>query len=622
MGSVYFITLLLLALSFITTKKTDRALNIFSFIMITIGVIFSYNIFVCYILTFFTIPITLLNLSIINIISAILLFIPTLINRKVQQYTFNKTDFMYIILLSVCTLVVAHLNTGFSSSIKYETGDPSVHYLTAEMFAESDSLLIKEQDPVHKSFATTKNMAYVNSGLIMKCLKNAINTFDNYHIFIGFSIFILIITAISMYTTISAFATNKKTKFLAFLVSLIYVMGYPLNSFLFGFEYLSIALFIICLIFDILHYFEAYEIKLSYFILILALLNFGLFNSYYMFVTFLYPAQWIYFSINSYKEKNKFRGVFSKRNISVLIITLLLPFLLGYVYYMEPQIYNTLSQNKQLSLEGTLGTSEYLVTKGFAVNGYIYVNLFSNMILLLPITLYLIYNKLKENKFPILTFIFCLCFILILLIGFAFGKVSAYYLSKNYFALWFILFYLNFKGIIEIYNKNSKISFSIISVYLILILINLTFTNTKIQHSVGRTNESLATIVEIFGVNKDIIKNHDIDLNNKQMQILKYFTNNIDYDKKVEFVCDMEQYFWTYSLTRYINNNDKSLDEQVAGQHLLELKCESTERNIDDAEYIVYFNEAKNYEQLKEKIFVQGNIIFENEVGGIIECTK
>ena len=65
---------------------------------------------------------------------------------------------------------------------------------------------------------------------------------------------------------------------------------------------------------------------------------------------------------------------------------------------MEPQIYNTLSQNKQLSLEGTFGTSEYLVTKGFAVNGYIYVNLFSNMILLLPITLYLIYNKLKENK--------------------------------------------------------------------------------------------------------------------------------------------------------------------------------------------------------------------------------
>ena len=55
---------------------------------------------------------------------------------------------------------------------------------------------------------------------------------------------------------------------------------------------------------------------------------------------------------------------------------------------------------------------------------------------------------------------------------------------------------------------------------------------------------------------------------------------------------------------------------------MLELKCESTERNIDDAEYIVYFNEAKNYEQLKEKIFGQGNIIFENEMGGIIECTK
>ncbi len=85
MGIIYTLTVLILFISFILIKKTDKKLNILGFVAITIGVLFCYNTFVCYVLTFFTIPVTLLNLSIINLaISIVLMFF---IIRKKQIQT-------------------------------------------------------------------------------------------------------------------------------------------------------------------------------------------------------------------------------------------------------------------------------------------------------------------------------------------------------------------------------------------------------------------------------------------------------------------------------------------------------------------------------------------------------
>lgn len=622
MGIVYLVTLLFLVIIFILTPKTDKKLDIFGFSTITIGLVFCYNVLICYILTFFVIPISLLNLSIINMICIGILCLPILKKRKIQVYEMHKIDIVYICLLGLSTLIVAYLNFGFSFNIKYETGDPSVHYITSKMFANSDSLLIKEEDTVHKSFTTMKTISYVNSGIIMKCFQGPIDSYYDYYIFIGFGIFILLVTSISMYTTISSFSIDKKTRFIAFVMSLMYTMGYPLNSLLFGFEYLSVSLFLLCLIFNMIYYFENKQLKNIFFMGMLFLLNFGLFNAYYMFIVFVYPAMWIYFCIKSYKENKK---IFDKKNICLLLVTLVVPFLLGYIYYMEPQAYAIII-NKNVPLGNELGgTTEYLLQKGFAVNGYIYVNLYTNMLLLLPIPIYLIIKRWEENRFSILTLIFCLLFIQILLIGFSMNKVSVYYLSKNYFALWFILFYLNYKGIIEIYKKYSEIPFILIAFYTLLIIINLILGNAEPEHTSGATNENLNTIAEVFVVNKSMIKNHNTDLTVEELQILKYLYDNIDYNRKVEIVGYMEQFFWAYSLTNYINNSDEVITDKISmaqGQYLLELKARDTEKNLNKADYIIYFNRTDAYEKMKDTISKQGDIIFENASGGIVECKK
>lgn len=616
MQIIYILSLIILIISFILIKKTNKKLNILSFINITIGVMFCYNTFISYVLTFFTIPVTLVSLTIINIFLSIIIITLILWKKQIQKYEINKIDMLYIGILAITVLIVSYLNFGFPFNIKYETGDPSVHYLTSEMFAENDSLLITDRDEAYGGFSTRKTVSYVNSGLIMKCLDGVIDSFYNYNIFIIFGIFVLFITASSMYTTISTFAIDKKTRFLAFVVSLIYTMGYPLNSFLFGFEYLSMGILLICLVFDMVYYFKNQQLKLVYSIIIFALLNFGVFSAYYMFVPFLYPALWLYFCIHSY-EKDK--SLFTKKNVTLLITTLLIPFFLGFIYHIAPQIYGVII-NANLDTETMFNYSSHLVGSGLSTYGYIYVNLYSNMLLLLPIPIYLVIKKWKDNKFAGMNMIFCIAFIELLLFGFTFGKVSIYYLSKNYFALWFILFYLNYKGLVEIYKKYPKVSFGIVGFYVVLIILNLLFVDTTLENRELNPNERLTTVVEVFGANKTILKYKKTDFYTEELELLKYLKDNISYDNKVEIVGDMEQGYWAYTLTGYLN--DKFQDYTQKGQNGLTIKMLNAKDDIEDADYIIYFNRTDYYKALQKRIHELGDIVFENNSGGIVKCKQ
>lgn len=614
MQIIYILSLLILAITFILIKKTDKKLNILSFINITIGIIFCYNTFSSYVLTFFTIPVTLANLSIINVVLDIVLIAVILIKKQIQQYEIRKIDVLYIAILGIVVLLVSYLNSGFPFNIKYETGDPSVHYLTSEMFSENDSLLITQRDEAYNNFTTRKTVSYVNSGLIMKCLDGVIDSFYNYNIFIAFGIFVLFITASSMYTTISSFAIDKKTRFLAFVISLIYTMGYPLNSFLFGFEYLSMGILLIELVFDMVYYFKEKELKLPYVITIFALLNFGVFSAYYMFVPFLYPALWIYFCMHSYEKE---KSIFKKRNILILVTTLLIPFFLGFIYHIAPEIYGVII-NSKLDTENMFGYSSRLVNNGLSTYGYIYVNLYSNMMLLLPLPVYLIAKKWKENRFAGLNMMFCIAFIWLLLLGFLFGKVSIYYLSKNYFVLWFILFYLNYKALVEIYKKYHKVSFGLVGFYSILIILNLLFVDTTLENQELNPNERPTTVVEVFGANKTILKYKKTDLYIEELELLKYLNYNISYDNKVEIIGDMEQGYWAYTLTRYLNNKDNLYTAK--GQAGLTIKSIKAKDDIENADYIIYFNRTDYYKYLKTRIHELGDIIFENASGAIVKC--
>ena len=542
MGIVYIISIVILFVSYIMIPKNDKKMDLLKHIVLTFVLLFCYNTFICYILTFFTIPITLLGLSIINVtISSIMIGYMIKI-RKLQRYEIKKIDILYISILGIAVLIISYLNFGFPFQINYETGDPSVHYLTSDLFAKGDALLANhEPDQVYGNLATRKTASYVNSGLMMKCFDGVIDPFYHYIIFILFGIFVLFLTAWMFYSTLVTFSKNKITRFLAFVLALLYTMGYPLNSFLFGFEYLSMGILILGAIIACVNMYPKEEISYKQNLLIFFLLNFGLFTAYYMLVPYTYSALWIYFCYIQYKRQKK---LLTWKTCGMLVITLLLPFLLGYIYHIAPDIYGIWIK-KSTNLSNALQYSNVLVNKGLAVHGYIYVNLFSNMLVLLPFSIMAIYKNWKEDKAVSLMTLFCMAFIILLLVGALFEKVSMYYLSKNYFALWLFLFYLTYKGMIITSKKNKWIFIGYVLVYVIVIIISLLFFETNITLGLVDKDENIFQIADIYGANKTILKG-SVDLTKKEIDLLKYVKENIPEDKTMEIAGDGAQGYWGY----------------------------------------------------------------------------
>ena len=623
MSIIYLLSVSILLAAFILVKKSEKTIDIISFICISIVTLFCYNTFVCYILTFFLIPNTLLILSIINIIISFVFIVLMIIKKETQKFSFKKIDIIYIIMIVICVLIVSYINFGIPFNINYETGDSATHYLASTMFARSNFLLgaKQEYDPVHGTLNTLRPAAYVNSGILMKCFCIDMNLFECYNIFVFFEIFILFLIGISIYSAMKSFAKNKEHLFFAFILSLICMLGYPLNSLIFGFEYLTLGLLIICTIIDLINYYNTESMDIKFFIPIMALVNFGLFLSYYMLVVFAYPAQWIYFCINNY---NKTKKIITKKLITILGVTLLIPFALGYIYSIAPNIY-TIFIDKTIDIDRIDDVSISLLNSGFKTDGYIYINLYSNMVLLLPLPIYLFISDIKNkntenNVFSHLLIIFSIAFIALLLIGNNMGKVSMYYLSKIYFALWIILLYCNYKTLILLSQNGNYLPRLFLTLYVLLMIICTLCSNVNVGYRLNNPYENVLAVMDIFGANKDLLLNKQEELNQEELEILKYVKYNIDNNSQIEIISDENTYYWQYALLQHLNKEDEEI--KYNGQKKLIYKHQFLENKLNEMDYIVCFYKSEKYNKLKDKLLKNTEIIYENEAGAILKYNR
>ena len=216
---------------------------------------FCYNTLICYILTFFTIPIKLWLLAIINFIVALAIGIPIITKNQIQRYIFNKIDIFYITLIAIILLIIVYINFGYPFDVNYISSDPSIHYIVPMRFAEQETLMPNsENDMVYGKLPTFKPNSYVNSGLLMKCFCENLDTIECYNVFVGFSIFTLFMIGVVIYCALKKYAKRKEHIFWAFLVATICTIGYPLNSFLYGFEYLTMGLLIVSAILNLIFF--------------------------------------------------------------------------------------------------------------------------------------------------------------------------------------------------------------------------------------------------------------------------------------------------------------------------------------------------------------------------------
>ena len=360
------------------------------------------------------------------------------------------------------------------------------------------------------------------------------------------------------------------------------MIGYPLNSLLSGFSYLSLVLDIIIAILIV----NREEINKYYKMILMFLLNFGMFFSYYFFAPVVYLAIFLQIIIEIKKNNEK---IFSKDNIIKILYTLILPGTIGVLFFV-------VFQYLQFSTNPVTNSADLIST-----NGTIYMNFIGNIIIFLLLSIYFIIYCIKNRKNTLenIMLIINIVFTLILYIGMKTEKVSEYYYYKTYYLLWILVVSVGYYGIEQIIEKRKLIPYLCIAIYCSGIFISI-------------ISNKAFYIFDIFRENNRIIQEDNIIISYDEIKLLDYYNTNINTRQQDTYVTVTTgpRATWIYVLTRnpyiYINlafgNNVIDIEQflQTNNKYFLLLK-----RDFEG-----------DYENLNlENV----NVLFKNDAGMILE---
>lgn len=327
MNIIYAIITIILLIETIMIKKSDEKLNIFNQVVITTILLACYNMLICYIFNLVKLPITLFTLSIANVIIIIIEVIKMLKDKQIQKYYLDKKDIIFILIVLSVIVPIACKQYGNIDSIKYYATDATSHYNASKLFYQSEKLLIN-----NKEYQSFMPFTYINEGIIYKILAPIIGEFNLYKIFIISDILIWAMSIVIFYLLLKEKA-NTWVKFIIICItSIIFTLGYPLNSMLTGFHYLQVGTnLILCSIFII----NMEKLTNTWKRIFMFLINIGIIFSYNLFAPLVYIAEFIYFIYNNYKETNK---IINRNLIIDILVTLFVPGILAVSYFILPKL--------------------------------------------------------------------------------------------------------------------------------------------------------------------------------------------------------------------------------------------------------------------------------------------
>lgn len=173
---------------------------------------------------------------------------------------------------------------------------------------------------------------YINEGIIYKILAPIIGEFNLYKIFIVSDVLIWTMSIVIFYLLLKEKANTWAKFIIICIASIIFVLGYPLNSMLTGFHYLQVGInLILCSIFVI----NIEKLTNTWKRMFMFLINIGVIFSYNLFAPLVYIAEFIYFIYNNYKKANK---IINKNLIIDILVTLFIPGILAVSYFIFPKL--------------------------------------------------------------------------------------------------------------------------------------------------------------------------------------------------------------------------------------------------------------------------------------------
>lgn len=532
MSYLFNFSLLIVLLCFFFAKKFNKNVSLVS------NLLFTLIIMMCYISTFSFIldklgfKLNYFNFSIFNIFVSVI-FIYFIIKKKlIQKMYFDKFRFLIYSLFLVVIVGIMFYSFGFDLNVSFYSPDAAAHFLSARYFSLSSELNAEINLLNSQSYGDGfQFFFYTNLGTLFKCLPS-LSTIGQFNLFVIYNFFVFYLLAVSFFEILMLRVNTNKEKIIAIIITLLYFLGYPLNTTLYGFSYWNTGILLCQFVIYLLLMSKNIDKKTMNLMLSISL--FSLFCSYYLFVPIMYFCVFIFFIKDEYKNKKiDFKSFFIRCFISLLI-----PFVLGFSYFV---------------LESLLSDAGGYVS-GIGAEGTIFVDIISNYLLLIPIVLYAILDKKGENK-DYLNNIFLYNFIYVIIL-FAFSTLnilSAYYFSKILYLNWMLIWLLTYKGLIKLNKSVPEFTKIFAIIYILLFSLSVLDIDKKIIEKNNEYQEVtvLDNLFSIYQWNLEYMKNPIVSFNKEDLYLIKEYINieNSDNQQEINFVGTYVQKRWFESLT-------------------------------------------------------------------------
>ena len=594
MNIIYFLTSLALIISYLLLNKSEKKENLIHSVIISVILFLTYNIFITQIMFFVHLKSTLLNLAIVNIAFSAVFITKEIKTKTIQKYYINKLDIIAVIIILGLAITIVIMNYGTNIAVKHAVTDAATHYFASDDFYRYSTLFSRESSDTIKWLNTPYLMtgAYVNTGIFLKLFKGIIDETFLVKLYFIFDMFIWMLSGLLMYTALSTNFKNKKHQILALVLTIFYMLAYQLNSLFAGFSYLGVGLDIIIGIIIIMKS----EIKTNYKISSLFLLNLGIMFSYYYFAPVLFLSELWYIIVTNKKQNIK---IFSKQNIFEILIALVIPGLIGVIYFIGYPLMQ--ANNKAFDYVGAIAT-----------DGFIYEDLIMNIFpYLLLSEVYIIYIAFKKkntfiDKLLYLTVIFTLLIYMLMKLEF----VSSYYYYKIYYMLFLVLTVSSYE-ILKIFVDKGKNVTIIVSGVLIIYSFGI-FSAMVLDKN--------WFVFDIYLTNGEEIKDDYALIKDKEFYLFEYYNNNINTMQNGDTLfCKTKgntgRDRWVYSITKNGNNLTNALTND---------KITTVEKFMENSKYH-YFVLLKNdyggeYNKVQDEVKRYNlKILIQNSAGMILE---
>ncbi len=553
-------------------KKNDKKINFV--LWLPLNLVLSYGIlaFICGIINIIM-PINLITVSVLCALLGIFFWYKILKKGK-QKFYFEWFDIVPFIICAMVAVFFAYNQFTGSLLPIYETSDPSVHFQMALK-------ILNKQKLSGMYFAPLIN------ALVIEFFGVFVENISYYKLFILSDIFMFLMSGVVFYSVTALNSKNIKYKLCATFLTVVYMMGFPLNNMIFGFVYLGISVTVILVLIALVKSYVENEFEHSFTVFCLMILCFSIALCYSFFappVFFALLAVGV-FVFAKKKELITFKFVFEQLKIFLAPCIILL----CYMFINR----------------STSGIS------ALSVEGYIYKELYSDFYLLIPPSLFVVYKCFKDRKirFSAFLLVFVILFMAIILPLGLKGVFSSYYYYKLYYPLWGICFYLTYLAIEEIGEKNLSLAVSSFACLVICFFIAVSGTNKKIQDinmQFNPTDDSYE-LFDVYQFNSQrIIEGDDTEKIagwNSKFELYNYvFYNNLQSDKPVQIVADWQSTYWYEGL----------LNEPMEDYYWID--PEKAMRSISENDYVVVLKNSDMYIENQE-YFDGLEKLFSNSIG-------